>query len=63
MSTVPRNSDDKKEKDKANCFVLHRFLLITILPSIITMICYHYAKHMSKQKAIGTIKMGKNKWI
>ena len=46
-----------------NYYILHTFLLLTILLFMIAItciICYHYAKHSSKQNVFGalTIKNG-----
>ena len=49
--TMLKNSDDKKVRYKMEYFILHRILLVTILLFIVTIICYHYAKHSSKQKS------------
>ena len=49
-STVSINSDGKKVKYKVDWFILHTVLSVIILLLIITIICYHYAKHRSKQK-------------
>ena len=46
------NSDDKKVRYKINCYILHTVLLAIILLLIITIVCYHYAKHTSNQKGI-----------
>ena len=46
------NSDDKKVRYKIDSYILHAILLVIILLLIITIICYHYAKHRSKQKGI-----------
>ena len=54
-STVPLNFNDKKVKYKMDCDILHTFLLVIILLFIIAIICYHYAKHRSKQKDIGAL--------
>ena len=40
-STMLINSDDKKVKQKMNCFILHTVLLVIILLLIIAIICYH----------------------
>ena len=53
-STVSINSDEKKVRYKINCYILHMLLLATILLFIIVIICYHYTKHSSKQKNMGT---------
>ena len=44
-STVSINSADRKVKYKMDCYFLHTILLVIILLCIITIICYHYAKH------------------
>ena len=58
---VSINSDGKKVRYKIDCYFLHTVLLLIILLLIITIICYHYAKHRSKQKSINalTIQDGK----
>ena len=38
-----------------DCYILHTVLLVIILLLIITTICYHYPKHMSKQKSIDAL--------
>ena len=35
---------------KIDCYILHTALFAIILILIITIICYHFAKHRSKQK-------------
>ena len=54
-SAVLINSDDNKWRYKMNCNILHMFWMMTILLFTIAIICYHYAKHSSKQKTIGTL--------
>ena len=49
-TNVSVNSGDEKVRYKIDCYTLHTVLLVIILLLIITIICYHYAKHMSKQK-------------
>ena len=49
------NFDDKKVRYKIDCYILHTILLVTILLLIITIICYRYAKHRSKQKGINAL--------
>ena len=44
-TNVAINSDDKKLRDKMDCYILHTFSLVTILLFLITIICYLYAKH------------------
>ena len=39
------NSDDKKVRYKINCYILHTILLVIILLLMVTVVCYHYAKH------------------
>ena len=41
-STVSIHSDDEKVRYKMICYILHTFLLVTILWFIIALICYHY---------------------
>ena len=38
-----------------NCYILYTTLLVIILLLVITIICYHYAKHRSKQKNIDVL--------
>ena len=49
-STASTNFHDKKVRYKMDCYILHTVLLVVILLFIITIICYHYAKHRSKEK-------------
>ena len=51
---VPTNGsiDDKKVRCKIDCYILHAALLAIILPLIITVTCYYYAKHKINQKSI-----------
>ena len=49
------NSDGKKVRYKIYCFILNKVLLMIILLLISTIICYHYAKHKSKQKNIDAL--------
>ena len=56
-STVSVNSTDRKVRYNMDCYILHKILLVITLPCIITIICYHYAKHRSKlKKRIGVVK-------
>ena len=48
-STVSTNSDDEKVRYKMDCYILITSLLVTKLLFMITIICYHYTKHRSKQ--------------
>ena len=40
---------------KVHCYILHTVLLVIVLLLIIAFICYHYAKHWSKQKGIDAL--------
>ena len=50
------NSDDEKVRHKNDYYIWPRVLLVTILLSIITIICYHYVKHKSTQKSIDALR-------
>ena len=52
---VTKNCHSKKVRHKFYCYILYTFLLAIILPLIITIVCYYYAKHRSKQKGIDTL--------
>ena len=54
-TNVSINFDDKKVKYKNDCNILHTVLLVIIFLLKITIICYHYAKHSSKQKGINAL--------
>ena len=45
---VPVNSDGKKVRCEIDCYNLHTVLIGIILLLMITITCYHYAKHRSK---------------
>ena len=49
---VTKNCHSKKVRA---CYILHIVLLGIVLVLIIIIICYHYAKHGSKQKGINTL--------
>ena len=49
-STASINSDDKEVRYKMDYYILYTVSLVIILLFIIAIICYHYAKHRSKQK-------------
>ena len=51
------NCDDKKIRYRMDCYILHTYLLVTIILFMIAIISYHYAKHKSKQKNMGLIIM------
>ena len=46
--------DDKKIR---YCYIFYAVLFLIILLLIITIICYHYAKHRSKQKGADALAM------
>ena len=54
-STASINCNSKKVRYKTNSYILHIVLLVIVLILIITIICYHYAKHRSKQKDIDAL--------
>ena len=54
-STASINCHSEKTRYKIHCYILHTALLVIILLLIITIICYHYAKHRSKQKNIDAL--------
>ena len=51
-TNVSTNFEDKNVRYKIDCYILHTILLVIKLLLIITIICYYYAKHRSKQKSI-----------
>ena len=51
-NNVSINCHNKKGRYKIDCHILLTVLLVIILLLIITIICYHDAKHRSKQKGI-----------
>ena len=50
--TLPTKSNDKKPIYTLDYYILHTFLLVTILLLIIADICYYSIKHWLKQKDI-----------
>ena len=54
-TNVSINSNDNKVRYKIDSYILHTISLATISLLIITIICYHYAKHRSKQKGIDAL--------
>ena len=62
-STMSTNSDGKKVRYKKDCYIFDTVLLVIILLFIITIICYHYTKHKSKQIqwCTNNVKMENNK--
>ena len=51
-STMSKSVHNKKVRYKMDCYILHMVLLVIIFIFIIAIICYHYAKHRSKQKNV-----------
>ena len=49
-SNVSINCHNKKVR--YDCCILQTVLLVIILVSTVIIICYHYAKHRSKQKSV-----------
>ena len=39
------NFQTNKVRYKIDCYILHTVSLVIVLPLIIAIICYHYAKH------------------
>ena len=56
------NSDNKNVRYKIDCYILKRVLLVITLLLIITITCYHYAKHRSKEKGIDALAICNIKW-
>ena len=57
-NTIATNvKKDCKGKKVRDCYILHTVLLAIILLLIITIICYRYAKHRSKQKSIDELTL------
>ena len=54
-TNVTKTFHSKKVRYKFDCYILHKVSLAIILLLVITIICYHYAKHGSKQKAIDAL--------
>ena len=54
---VSINCYSKKVRYNIDFCILHTALLMIILLLIITIICYHYVKHRSKQKGIDALTM------
>ena len=54
-SPISISSDDEvlmKVRYEMNYYILQTFLLVIILPFIVAIICYDYAKHRLKQKIL-----------
>ena len=54
---VSINCYSKKVRNNIDFCILHTALLMILLLLIITIICYHYVKHRSKQKGIDALTM------
>ena len=55
VAAVSINCPTKKIRNKIDCYILYKVLLVIILLLIITIICYCYTKHRSKQKDIDVL--------
>ena len=55
-TNVSRSCHSEKVSYKIDCYILHAVLLVIILLSIITIICYHYVKQRPKEKDIDALK-------
>ena len=55
LAAVSINCPTKKIRNKIDCYILYKVLLVIILLLIITIICYCYTKHRSKQKDIDVL--------
>ena len=58
-STAPINFHSEKVRYKIDCCILDPVLLVILLLLVFTTICYHYAKHRSKQKVTDALTMYK----
>ena len=54
-STVSINIHNKKFRYKLDCYILQMVLVLVTFLFVIAFVCYHYTKHRSKQKRIGTL--------
>ena len=54
-TNVTKNSQSKRVRYELDCYILHTVLLAIMLLFIITITCYHYAKHRSKEKGIDVL--------
>ena len=54
VTNISINCHNEKIRD---CYISHTVLLTIILLLRIAIICYHYAKHRSKQKDIDALTM------
>ena len=57
VSTKKTNNIASKvtKRYRFDCYILHTVLLVIILLLIINIICYHFAKHRSKQKGFDAL--------
>ena len=53
-TNVSINYHNKKVRWKIDCYIFYSVLLAIMLPLITAIICYHYAKHRSKQEGNST---------
>ena len=51
-ANVSINLASKKVRYKIGCYILHTVFSVIILLLTVTIICYDYAKHRSKQKSM-----------
>ena len=56
-ANVSVNCHSKKVRYKLDCYILHKVSLAIMLLLMVTIICYHYAKHKSNQKNINPLKL------
>ena len=54
-TTMSTNFYKKKVRYNMDLYILHTVLLVIILLLIIALNCYHYKKHIFKQKNIATL--------
>ena len=55
VTNVTKNFQSKRVRYELDCYILHTVLLAIMLLFIITITCYHYAKHRSKEKGIDVL--------
>ena len=52
INTVSTYFCNKKVRYEMDWYILHTLLLVMVLLLVISIICYHYLKHRSKQKNV-----------
>ena len=58
LGNVSKDFNDKKVRYKMDSYIFHTVLLVIIPLFIITIVCYHYAKHKAKlKKHIAVLKI------